>query len=210
MIRSACLALSVLALTASLSVAEPSIRVYYSDGVPYVELEGNYLHSIYTVYRASSAAGPWETISNESILCLGSCYTGDRTALPGTAYWYRFDLLLPEGRAESYGPYAVTFSPAELKRLGARVYPNPVRGPATVEFFILGAASDPGVKVQAALFDAQGRRVRHFYSGSLPRGLTSFSWDGRDDHGASLRQGMYFLRLKTPTESAITRVIRAR
>ena len=97
-----------------------------------------------------------------------------------------------------------------LKTLSGRIYPNPGRGAGTVELFLAGAAGEPSVRVNASLFDGQGRRIRTLYDGSLPRGLTTFRWDGRDDAGRQLRQGMYFLHLKTPTETSITRVVRAR
>ena len=210
MIRSTLLAVAALTLTASLSIADPGLKIFYQDGVPRVQIDGNYANSTYTIWRAQKVQGPWNAVTNQNILCLGNCFADDRTALPGTQYWYRFDLLLPDGRAESYGPYAVAFSPSLLKTLSARVYPSPGRGAGMVELFLAGSADDASVKVNASLFDGQGRRIRQLYDGSLSRGLTTFRWDGRDDAGRQLRQGMYFLHLRTPTETSITRVIRAR
>jgi hypothetical protein len=209
-IRSILLAVAALTLTASLSFADPGLQIFYAAGVPRVQIEGNYSNSTYTIWRAQSDLGPWTAVTNQGILCLGSCFAEDRTALPGTTYWYRFDLLLPGGVAESYGPYPVTFSRSLLRTLSGRVYPNPGRGAGTVELFLAGAANDPSVRADASLFDAQGRRVRHLFDGQLPRGLTTFRWDGRDEAGQVLRQGLYFLRVKTPGESSISRVIRAR
>lgn len=210
MIRSTLLAVAALMLTASLSFADPGLKVFYESGVPRVQIEGNYSNSTYTIWRAQNLHGPWTAVTNHNILCLGNCFADDRTALPGTAYWYRFDLLLPDGRAESYGPYPVTFSPSLLKVLSGRIYPNPGRGAGTVELFLAGASGDANVDVKASLFDGQGRRIRQLYDGSLPRGLTTFRWDGRDDAGRRLEQGMYFLHVRTPERSSITRVIRAR
>jgi hypothetical protein len=209
-IRSTLLAVAALTLTASLALADPKLQIFYESGVPRVQIEGNYANSTYTIWRAQNVQGPWNAITNQGILCLGNCFAEDRTALPGTSYWYRFDLLLPDGRAESYGPYAVAFSPSLLKTLSGRIYPNPGRGAGTVELFLAGSADDQSVDVNASIFDGQGRRIRQLYDGSLPRGLTTFKWDGLDEVGRPLRQGMYFLRLKSPTESSITRVIRAR
>jgi FlgD Ig-like domain len=207
--RSLILAAAAVLITASLVFAEPNIFVRYSNGVPRVQLEGDYAHSTYSVFRATRSDGPYDAITNRDILCLGDCFAEDRTAVPGVTYFYRFDLLLGDGTLAHFGPYAVTFSPAQVRPVATRVYPNPMTGPATIEFFLGGTADQAGVQADASLFDAQGRRIRRVFHGTLPRGLTSLQWDGRDDAGRALRPGFYFLRFATPTGTAVTRVLRA-
>ncbi len=208
MIRSFALSVAALLVTASLAFAEPNLILTYPDGVPRVQIAGDYAHTTYTVMRATGDQGAWAAISQYDILCLGTCFADDVTALPGVAYRYRFDLVLPDGALVSYGPYRVTYSASVLQLARARVYPNPATGPATVELRLAGAAAQPGVQVDAALFDAQGRRVRALYRGTLPRGITSLAWDGKDDSGRSLGAGVYFLRFSTPLGRSVTRVLR--
>lgn len=208
MMRSITLAAVALFVTATLAFADPRLVVSYRDGIPQVQIEGDYAHSTYTILRASRAEGPFAPITQHDILCLGPCFTEDRTALPGVDYFYRFDLLLGDGSLVSYGPYRVTYSSALLRVAFARVYPNPASGPATLELFLAGEAAQAGLPVEAALFDTQGRRVRMLYRGTLPRGLTSLPWDGRDAAGRSLGPGLYFLRFTTPLGRSVTRVLR--
>ena len=85
MFRSFLLAVAALTLTASLSLADPGFQILYQDGVPRVQIEGNYANSTYTIWRAQSIQGPWRAVTNQNILCLGNCFADDRTALPARA-----------------------------------------------------------------------------------------------------------------------------
>jgi hypothetical protein len=208
MIRSFALGAAALLVTASLAFADPQLIVSYRDGVPHVQIEGEYAHSTYTILRSTHAEGPFAPISQHDILCLGACFVEDRSALPDIDYFYRFDLVLPNGSLVSYGPYRVTHSSAVLRSARARVFPNPAAGPATLELFLAGETAQAGLVVEAALFDAQGRRVCDLYRGALPRGITSLQWDGRDASGRTLGAGLYFLRFSTPIGRSVTRVLR--
>jgi len=153
------------------------------------------------VLRAAGTNGPWVPVTRNDILCLGSCFADDREALPGVAYWYRFDLLLPDGARVSYGPYAATFPPALMRRNAVRVLPNPARGPVVVEVFL--PADSPGRGPGTiTVHDAQGRVVKRIFRGPLASGRTSFHWDGLDASGESLPAGVYFVRLETSSERA--------
>jgi hypothetical protein len=210
MIRSITLGVAALLVTASLAFADPQLIVSYRDGVPHVQIEGDYAHSTYTISRATGAEGPFAPISQHDILCLGACFVEDRSALPDIDYFYRFDLALPDGSLVRYGPYRVTYSSAVLRPARARVFPSPASGPVTLELYLAGEAAQAGLVVEVALFDAQGRRVRDLYRGTLPRGLTSLPWDGRDASGRTLGAGLYFLRFSTPIGRCVTRVLRTR
>lgn len=210
MIRRIAPAVLALVLTTSLAFADPALQVTYRDGIPRVAIEGDYAHSTYTILRSTHADGPFAPITRHDVLCLGACFVEDVSALPEIDYYYRFDLILPEGSLVSFGPYRVTHSSAVLRPARVTVFPNPGSGTATLEMTLAGGAAQSGLAVEATLFDAQGRRVRELYRGTLPRGLTSLPWDGRDAGGASLDPGVYFLRFSTPIGRSVTRVLRTR
>lgn len=210
MVRRTLSAAALLALSASLAFAEPDFSVRFVDGVPRVEISGDYAYSTYTVLRATAEIGPYVAVTEQGVLCLGACFAEDRSALADVGYYYRFDVLEPGGQLRSYGPYFVRFPGSQLRTVHSRVYPNPGLGPSTVEFYLAGEAAEAGLEARAALFDLQGRRVRELYRGTLPRGLTALAWDGRDDSGRRLRSGLYFLRFETPLGASVTRVIRSR
>jgi len=204
------LALGFVALTlwASLAAAEPRLVLRYPQGVPHVSITGDFARSTYVVQRAPAGGGPFEPLAQGSVLCMGECYAVDASAVPGTSYLYRFDLLLPDGTAASYGPFLATISPALARPIGVFVYPNPGRGPATVQLHIAGAPAAGAVLGEAALFDLAGRRVRVIHQGPLDRGLTTLTWDGRDDRGRTLSAGVYLLRFAAEGRVALERLVR--
>jgi hypothetical protein len=71
------------------------------------------------------------------------------------------------------------------------IYPNPVRGNATVEFS-LRAESDVSLEV----FDLLGRRVTTLVRGTQPAGTRLVNWNGHTTTGARLMPGMYVIRFK--------------
>jgi hypothetical protein len=207
-LRALGLSVCALALAAGLAFGDPGIRVTYVGGVTRIELEGSYPQSRYTVYRATSPEGAPSAITSLDLLCLGSCVVDDPDAQPGSTYWYSFRLILADGSVARFGPYPVTVSSAAVKRVDARVEPNPFRTSGSVELFVLGRQDEAPVPARADIHDPQGRRVRSLFRGALPRGLTRIPWDGRDDSGRALAPGSYFLRLTTPLGSRAVRILR--
>ena len=208
MTRSFGLSIVAVMLAADLSLAEPELRVSYPTGVPRVEISGSYPQSHYTVWRKLPADAQFAPLTDGDVLCLGSCFTLDRSAEPGRSYLYRFDLQLADGSRVSFGPYPVTIS-AELARLvRASVWPNPGRGSGRVELFLGGEGA--ALEAEARLYDLQGRAVVTLHRGPLARGLNVLRWNGRGDDGRSLAGGLYFLRFASPLGTTVTRVLRLR
>ena len=205
------LALAALTLSATLALAEPRFIISYPGGVPQVSITGDYSGSTYTVWRQPASRGEPVRITDNTILCMGSCYAEDRSAVAGDSYLYRFDVTMPtEGGAKTvlFGPYLATISPALARPVGVFVYPNPGRGPTGVQLHVAGAPGDREVSGEAALYDLAGRRLRVIHQGAIARGLTTLSWDGRDQRGAELAPGVYLLRFKTAAGAAVARVVR--
>jgi glucose/arabinose dehydrogenase len=75
--------------------------------------------------------------------------------------------------------------------LGAN-YPNPFRGTTTIPFNLTEAT-----RVEIAVYDLLGRRVRTLLDRSLPPGPHTAAWDGTDTAGTPLPDGVYFYRLRT-------------
>jgi endonuclease I len=65
--------------------------------------------------------------------------------------------------------------------------------------------------VTLGVFDVTGRRVRALASGATQAaGTHSLAWDGRDDAGAPVAAGLYFVRLEAGAERASRRVVYTR
>ncbi len=71
-----------------------------------------------------------------------------------------------------------------------RPVPNPFRTSTTVRFALPEAGP-----VDVAVYDLAGRRVRALVAASLDAGEQRITWDGRDDAGARVSAGIYFVRL---------------
>lgn len=208
--RSLLLALAATLLAASLALAEPTVEVSYHAGVPQVALSGNYAQSRYTIYRASSQGSPFVAITANDVLCIGRCYVQDFDAVPGRTYWYRFDITPSSGAPVSFGPYPVTIAAPLPGSVNARIYPNPSSDVTRIDLYQLGAASEGSLQAEAMVLDLQGRRVRMLTRGPLGRGITTVTWDGRDERGRALGAGTYFLRFSSPLGSTIHRIVRVR
>jgi hypothetical protein len=203
-------ALLLTALSTAPVGAEPEFRIEYPNGVPRVEVSGDYRLSHYTVWRAAAADGPYGRLSDADVLCMGPCYADDYTAVGGRTYWYRFDLVTPDAGLVSLGPYLVVISADLARPLSVTLVPNPGHGPTQVTLFLAGR---PGgaVLAEASVFDLEGRRLATLYHGALPSGPTRISWSGHTDDGRDLRSGLYLLRVATADgRYVVSRVIRTR
>jgi hypothetical protein len=85
--------------------------------------------------------------------------------------------------------------PVEAQQLPTRVelapsYPNPFTNSLTVSFGMPMAGA-----AKLAVFDIQGRTVRHLLDGTVKAGWTRTVWNGRSDEGVMLAPGMYVIRL---------------
>jgi len=86
------------------------------------------------------------------------------------------------------------------------IAPNPFTARATITFDLPRTAP-----VSLAIFDLGGRRVRTLVpSFSLAPGTHSYSWDGRDEGGSTVRAGLYFCRIDAGAERRTSRIVFAR
>jgi flagellar hook assembly protein FlgD len=72
------------------------------------------------------------------------------------------------------------------------VRPNPFNPQTEIWFTVRESGS-----VTLTVFDDRGRRVRTLHDGWLKAGVSSEVWDGRDQNGARVAAGVYFVSLRT-------------
>jgi len=205
------MAVAVLLIWSTLSWGDPEFRMTYPGGVPRAEIAGDYAQSRYAVWRGTSAAGGFERISDSEVLCLGSCFTDDYSAVAGRTYWYRFDLITSAGDLVSFGPYQANISTELARSINVVISPHPVRGSARIALVLASPPGGPTVEAEAALFDLHGRRVSTLFRGAKSSGTTTVAWNGRSDRGEDLRAGSYFLQFTTADgRRHVTRMVRIR
>ena len=79
-------------------------------------------------------------------------------------------------------------------------WPNPVRGAFDLRF---GLAREGRVTI--VVMDAQGRRVRTIADGVRPAGDASLRWDARDESGAPVGAGLYWLDFRAGPQHIVRR-----
>jgi subtilisin-like proprotein convertase family protein len=81
--------------------------------------------------------------------------------------------------------------------------PNPLGASGTTIRFALPAS----VPARLAVYDVTGRLVRTLVDRALPAGPHRVVWDGRDQHGAAVRPGVYLYRLRAGSFAAARRLV---
>jgi len=87
----------------------------------------------------------------------------------------------------------------------SRPRPQPSRGSQSLA---ITASSD--LRVELAVYDVAGRLVQLLHDGMVPRGETTFIWDGRDRAGRPAPSGVYFLRARADRSIQTWKSVRVR
>lgn len=87
----------------------------------------------------------------------------------------------------------------------ATPYPNPFSGATTIAFALPQRAD-----AHVAVFDVTGRLVRTLQRGTQPAGIQRTSWDGRDQAGARLAAGIFFVKLTVGSVEETRKVVLVR
>lgn len=87
---------------------------------------------------------------------------------------------------------------------------RPARPNPFTEGISIPLALDASAVVHAAVYGADGRRLRTLADGRLGAGTHTLQWDGRDDGGRATAPGVYFVRISGAGESRTAKVTRIR
>ena len=135
---------------------------------------------------------------NDSLLAGAVHAAVDYGLSGGTTYRYRLEAFFPDGSSLKAAEGSI-FIPSN-SALG-RPYPNPYRprGGQILQIPYRVLSVDGGKSIQLHVFDANGRLVREIESVTPPGGgFATLSWDGRNDRGRLLADGVYFVKLNGP------------
>lgn len=96
-------------------------------------------------------------------------------------------------------------APSAARLALAAPFPNPARGGrAVIEFTVPAGGPAP---LRLGVFDLAGRRVRSLAEGGFDAGVHRIAFDGRDERGARLAPGLYFVQLSRGSERQVRRFV---
>jgi hypothetical protein len=122
----------------------------------------------------------------------GSLYAG------GNFNWAGLKSSL--GIARWTDPTSSVIEPPRVQGLAA--YPNPFKSRTMFAYEL----PLPG-SYRLMVYDVQGRRVRALADAFLESGPMKFLWDGNDETGTQVKEGVYFVRLSGPAGSHVMKVV---
>lgn len=64
--------------------------------------------------------------------------------------------------------------------------------------------------IRLAIFDVAGRRIKDLSSDLVSGIMNPVSWNGTDDNGYSIPDGVYFVRLAVPGQALVKTVVKTR
>ena len=138
--------------------------------------------------------GAYTNGSGVASLSIGSIPTGDDCKLVVTYHnKYPYTAMLPVSGTGIGGSVGLV-TPLSL----GRVLPNPVTVSAQISY-TLPAAGEARLQV----FDLSGRLVNSLQEGAQTAGLHTVTWNGDDQDGRLVPDGVYFYRLTTPGGSLV-------
>jgi len=86
-----------------------------------------------------------------------------------------------------------------------RATPNPASASMLID--VDPRAGVGAERFDVSVFDATGRRIRTLVHGTAPSGSVPVPWNLDDTSGERVREGLYFVRVSTSSESRTLRVI---
>jgi hypothetical protein len=83
---------------------------------------------------------------------------------------------------------------------------RPVPNPFTSGMRMAYAVSGDNERVEISVYDLAGRHMKTLASGIEAAGRHDVAWDGRDESGARVRRGMYFIHIRIGAQARQVRV----
>lgn len=96
------------------------------------------------------------------------------------------------GEVSWHGPVTLGAGIGVISRPTLAAFPTPFRSQTSIQFSLPSSQ-----RVQVAVYDMSGRRVRTLFEGVEAAGSHAVSWNGRADNGDSSSAGVYLIKLTT-------------
>ncbi len=107
-------------------------------------------------------------------------------------YYYRIADVSLSGAKTYHGPISVLVGRPTIYAL-AQNYPNPVGNTATTIKYALKNPNNTSLKI----YNLLGEEVKTLVNGKQDANFYTVQWDGRDNHGQTVANGVYFYKLNS-------------
>jgi len=145
----------------------------------------------FTVLRNEPPDERFVRLSGAEILTDGLYFNfTDRSVVPGSTYRYQVAVADEDGERILFETELIT-TPALSVELNL-ISPNPFNPQTTIVYTI----ADRG-PVTLGVFDANGRLIQMLVDGPQAAGRHTELWNGRNQDGATVASGVYFVRLES-------------
>ncbi|MCK4357968.1 MAG: T9SS type A sorting domain-containing protein [Candidatus Cloacimonetes bacterium] len=124
--------------------------------------------------------------------------------------WYIDDFLVfdPNSSEQIINPVSVNSTQITYKLELYQNYPNPVRTYTTISFSIpRDIATDLHRLAQIKIYNIKGQLVKKCEMQNVKCGMNSMVWNGKDDSGKPVANGIYFYRLSANNKNLIKKMI---
>lgn len=155
------------------------------------------------IYRAMRPDGPYARLNGEPLAPTSPGSYADADVLPGEELWYELRATLLDGTEDVVGSGPVHARVEGVLGLALHgASPNPFRESATIEFTVPSGTTSARVTI----YDVRGRVVTTLFTGPIEWGRHTASWDGRNENGERVAQGIYFCSLEVPGAIVSTKI----
>ena len=128
----------------------------------------------------------------------------DRAILIDGTYYYRLAQIDHSGQTTIYGPVSINYQKGKPSLFWlAQSSPNPYsHGKLTINY----ALNNPA-QTSLKIFNILGQDVKSLINEFKEAGFYSASWDGRDNNGREVSNGIYYYRLSSGQNSSCKKLI---
>ena len=119
--------------------------------------------------------------------------------------WYIDDVLVgdPNSSEQIINPVSVNNSQITYKLELYQNYPNPVRSSTTISF----STTDLHGLAQINIYNIKGQKVKQLKIENLKLKINEVVWNGKDDSGKPIANGIYFYKLSIDKKEIIKKMI---
>ncbi|MDZ7743676.1 MAG: T9SS type A sorting domain-containing protein [Bacteroidota bacterium] len=90
-----------------------------------------------------------------------------------------------------------------INKLETYAFPNPFDNKTQISFTL-----NKQENVSIHVYSLKGRLVNNLFEGKLPAGLQEIEWNGKDALGNEVKNGLYFVKVKTGKASKSFKIIK--